>query len=361
MYTLGDVLAVLNGIAPFDLAEDWDNAGLLIGGRGDPATRILLALDVGDKVAEEAAEWKADLIVTHHPAIFRPIKRVDSGDIVYQLIKQGIGVISAHTNLDAAEGGVNDCLASCLKLTNIRLLDPQDRKRHCKIVAYVPEASSEAVYNAMTEAGAGSLGGYKGCAFSQAGEGRFLPLPGSRPAVGQIGELERVREIRLEMLVEKSLLPSVLDAMKRAHPYEVPAYDVFEELAVEPVALGRLGELEQALEPEGFAAYVKERLGVGGLAYAPGSRPVKRVAVFGGAGSDSMYGAAAAGVDALVTSEVKHHQWLDAARLGITLLDGSHYATERVVLEPLGESLRKALPGAEIRVSGMEKAPQKFI
>lgn len=360
-YAIGDIYSLIDEIAPFHLAEEWDNAGLLLGGKGDPVTKALLALDATPEVVEEAEAIGADLLVTHHPVIFRPVKRIGSGELAYRLIRRGIGVISAHTNLDAAAGGVNDCLAQILGLEEVRPLNPAPIKRHNKIVVFVPEKDGEAVYRAMASAGAGVYGAYKGCAFLSPGEGRFLPAEGAHPAIGQVGTLEKVREARLEMLVEKSRTWAVLEAMRGAHPYEVPAFDVLEEAGVEYSCIARIGTADRARGGLDFAAFVKDRLQAEAVAYVDGKHPVRCVAVAGGAGADLLYEAKAAGADALVTAEAKHHQMLDAAGIGLTLVDAGHFYTERVVLGPLRQSMAERLPGLEISVSQAMRPPHHFV
>ena len=352
MPTIGDVYKAINEIAPFSLAEDWDNVGLLIGSKDQQAARVLTALDATDAVIDEAAQWGAQLIVTHHPVIFSPLKAIPADSTVYRLIRQGIGVISAHTNLDIADGGVNDQLARLLGLTDLRPLKVTAEEPCFKVAVTVPPLQAEAVYTAMVGAGAGALGEYSHCAFLVKGEGRFKPLEAANPTIGTAGRLEQLEEVRLEMLVAPDRLDAVVDAMLAAHPYETPAYDIFQNYGCKArSALGRVGTLEQPMTPQALAERVKERLGVGGLKYTPGCGEITTVAVCGGGAAEYIYTAKEQGAQALVTGESKHHLLLEADRLGLTLIDAGHFATETVVLEPFSKKLEALLPGIVARVA----------
>jgi len=351
-YTVQDYCRAINGFAPFATAEDWDNVGLLVGGGEQPVTRAMVALDATHAVVGEAAGSGAQLLGTHHPVIFRPLKRVEAHSVVARLLRENIAVISAHTNWDAAEGGVNDALAARLGLCDVDMLDAAEGERWYKLAVFVPHTHAEQVYAAMCAAGAGRLGSYSHCAFLSRGEGRFLPLEGACPSLGAVGTPESVPETRLEMLVSPGRAAAVTAAMLEAHPYETPAYDLVRNEALrDKTAVGRVGALPSPESPDAFAARVKGALGSTGLRYTAGGDEIRRVAVFGGAGADALYAAAREGCQALVTSEVKHHQWLDAAGLGITLVDAGHFATENTSMEPLAACLRKALPQAEILVA----------
>jgi len=355
MTTVQDYINAIEAFAPFSLAESWDNAGLLIGSGGDVVTRALVALDATMPVLDEALRLGADLIVTHHPVIFSPLKNIATNSVVYRLIREGIAVVSAHTNLDIAEGGVNSVLAARLALEQVEGLEKIDGSPFCKVAVTVPVPDSDKVYHAMVEAGAGTQGDYSHCGFFVRGEGRFKPGDKANPHIGNAGVLEHVDEVKLEMLVSPSDLDSVLAAMKTAHPYEEVAFDVFHNYGLEQNAyLGRVGKLSREMSPEDFAACVKERLGLSGLKYVSGGRPVERVAVCGGSGADFLHKAAAMGCQALVTGESKHHLLLDAARLGVTLIDAGHYGTERVALGPLRDQLAERLPAVPITVAATD-------
>lgn len=357
MITIGMIYRYLDTIAPFRRAMSWDNSGLLVGSQEDPAGKVLLALDATLPVVEEAAKMGAGLIVSHHPVIFHPLKAVGRNHPVYQAIRHGIGIISAHTNLDVAEGGVNDALAELLCLQERKPFALESQENYQKMVVFVPKEAAQAVTQAMGDAGAGQLGAYSHCSFSSAGTGAFLPLEGANPYLGQVGKLEEAEEIRVEMIVPPGKTSAVVKAMKQAHPYEVPAYDLLETQAVqEKVSLGRTGLLPAPLAPQEFARFVRERLG-GGVRMVEGNRPVQKVAVCGGSGGDLVSLAVSMGMDALVTGDVKHDQLLSAQAAGLTLIDGGHYATEAPVLPVLRQKLQENFPQGEFFISQTETHP----
>lgn len=352
MNKVGEFYDAINAFAPFSSAEKWDNVGLLIGGRSLPVTRALLALDLTGAVLEEAKRLRAELVITHHPVIFSPLKALDSAGIAYRAVTAGISVISAHTNLDVAGGGVNDALAARIGLQNVRPFAQAAQAPYHMVSVYIPVASVQEVYETMAAAGAGQEGNYSHCGFFVRGEGRFLPLEGANPAIGEVGAVESVEEVLLEMLCAPRNLSAVVEAMKRAHPYEQPSYNIIENHALhETRSFGRVGELANPLAPSDFAAKVRERLGAAGLRFADGGAPVCTVAVLGGSGGDFLEQAKAAGAQAFVTGEIKHDRILAAAELGLTLVEAGHFATENVVMEPLRQELSRRMPGAVITLA----------
>ena len=284
-YTVGDYYAAIDAFAPFSLAEGWDNVGLLIGSPEAEAGSALVALDATSRVLDEARRAGASLVIAHHPIIFGGLKSIPESSPAYRAIKNGVAVICAHTNLDIATSGVNDELARLLGLDDVQLLETARATPYRKIIVYVPCENSEAVYTAMSQAGAGRQGDYAGAAFFSGGEGRFLPLEGANPAIGDIGCLEKVAETRIEMLCAPGNVQEVVRAMRDAHPYEEPAYDILEtHFAQERQGMGRVGNLSAPLHPEAFAAQVRGRLRVRSVKCALGNQDIRRVAVCGGAG-----------------------------------------------------------------------------
>lgn len=362
MAALQDFYRALDEIAPFSLAEKWDNVGVMVGAADDEIRSVLVALDATPTVVEEAARKGANLIVTHHPLIFNKLAAVPADSPVYRLIRAGIGVISAHTNLDIASGGVNDVLAARLQLGEIRPLSATAETPFYKVGVTVPPENADAVYEAMAQAGAGTLGNYTQCAYRVSGTGRFRPVQGANPHIGAVGALETLAEDRIEMLVAPGKLAAVLAALKSAHPYEEPAFDIYHNYAcTETASMGRIGDLDTPLAPKVFAAYVKERLGLAALRYVPGGQPVKTVAVCGGSGPELLGTAQKRGAQAFITGEVKHHLWLDAGRIGMTMLEGGHHATEAVILQPLCDKLRERFPGTDIAVAESDGDGVKYM
>ncbi len=340
-----DIYKAVDNMAPFSLSMDFDNTGLLVGDENDEVTGVLLALDCTDAILDEAQKQGANLILTHHPIIFKGIKNVRADSVVYQAIRRGIHVISAHTNLDIAQGGVNDCLSRQIGLTNLRGLTVTNSTPYQKIVAFVPETHWKAVYDAMTAAGAGTMENYKGCAYLTHGEGTFLPMEGANPFLGTLGERETVKEVRIEMICPSNKTKDAIAAMKQAHPYEVPAYDIVEDQAImQTETLGRVGDLAHSMTPQELAEHVKKQLGGGSIRYTQGCAPITSVAVCGGAGDSELESAMRCGAQALITGEVKHHIFLEASRKKITLIEAGHFETEDVVLDPLKARLAAQFP-----------------
>lgn len=313
--TLADVVAALERRYPPRTAESWDAVGLTAGDPAAPVRRVLLAVDPVAAVVDEALGWGADLLVTHHPLFLRGVHSVaatsSKGALVHRLVRGGCALYTAHTNADAARGGVAEALADAVGLVDTVPLVPVPAPVLDKIVVVVPEPDADALVDALAAAGAGTLGGYERAAWTTTGEGTFTPLPGAAPAVGEVGRRAHVRETRVEMVAPRSARSRVVAALRAAHPYEEPAFDVLEPAALPgPTGLGRVGTLPVPVRLAGFAAAVARAV----PATAQGVRwagdpdmPVRRVAVLGGSG-DSLFDAVrAADVDVYVTADLRHH------------------------------------------------------
>lgn len=354
MPTVADVLAAIHAEAPAGLAASWDASGLSV---GDPAAEVrgvLVALDLTPAVIEEADAVGATLILTHHPLLFRPAKRVVASDptgaLVLALAARGIATASAHTNLDAAPAGVSVALAHALGLAGVRVLAPTDHPDR-KVVVTVPPDAADSIRNAITGAGGGRIGAYAGCSFSSSGQGRFLPLAGAMPATGAVGTPETTDEVRIEAVVPAWRVGAVRAAIAAAHPYETPAIDVYvlDGEAAGPEGYGAVGTLPAPEPLPAFLARVADRLDTPGLRYVGDDEAsVARIAVCGGSGLSFLPAALAAGVDAYVTADVTYHRWfeaLDAAgRPRLALVDPGHYETERVAEGLLVDLVERAFP-----------------
>ncbi len=355
--TIQDIISFLQKLAPEELAEEWDNVGFLLGDPAEPVRGVLLALDVLPQTVEEAIHHQCNLIVSHHPVIFRPLRflRADRWETAsaYLCLRRGIAVYSMHTNLDACPGGVSDVLARALGLERVRILSPSRQKGFYKLSVFVPPEAVDRVLKGMAEAGAGRIGQYAYCSFRSSGVGTYLPLEGAQPYAGQIGRLEQAEESRLEMLVPVQHLNRVLSALRENHPYEEIAYDLYPlENRSLYAGLGRLGELSEPLGFQDFVARVKEALGVERV-YAQGGSKVKiqKVAVCGGSGGDLIQEAAHQGADVFVTGEIRYHSRLLAHGLGLGIVEAGHAETERPILPVLAENLRSTYPSLPVRVS----------
>ena len=369
MTRLADVLAVLERAYPPHLAADWDAVGLVCGDPADPVDRVLVAVDPVPETVDEALETGAQLLVTHHPLLLRGVSGVGAdtpkGALVHRLVRGGAALFTAHTNADAADPGVSDALAAAIGLTVHGPLVPEPAPPLDKIVTFVPVGPAiTAVHDALAAAGAGAIGDYSHCSFATAGTGQFKPLPGAHPAIGEVGRLERVAETRLEMVLPRPRRAAVVAALRAAHPYEEPAFDVLELAPLpSPVGLGRIGELPGPEPLRAFTARVSA--GLPGTAWgvrAAGApdRVIERVAVCGGAGDSALDAALAAGVDAYVTADLRHHPASEhLLRPGApALVDVAHWASEWPWCAQAAEIVRAATGGSvEVRVSTRRTDP----
>jgi len=342
---VSDVVGAVEGLAPTALAEDWDNVGLQVGDPAAGVRRVLVALTPLPEVFDEAEELGANLLLLHHPLIFRPLKRLDPslypGDLVSRALRRGIAVLAAHTNYDAAPGGVSVALAEALGLSDAdRVVAPRGSMR--KIVVFVPEENVEVVADALAGAGAGEIGAYTHCTFRTPGTGTFFGGEGTNPHLGERGQLERVEEVRLETVVPAHLAHRAAAAARAAHPYEEPALDTYPvEGRPQGCGYGRVGLLDEPLATEALREHVSERLGSEARLVAGGrpGREVARVAVLGGSGGSFVREAAASGAEAYVTGDLSYHDALLAESLGLVAIDAGHAPTELPSLEPLARGL----------------------
>lgn len=347
------IIEAMDKMAPRSLAEDWDNVGLLVGSSVQTIHKILITLDVTKEVVEQAIKDDIDLIIAHHPVIFKSISAIRTdlpqGQVLSALIKANIGVYVAHTNLDIASGGVNDVLADLFQLCDVRPLADNSREKLYKLVVFVPEAHREIVADTIMTAGAGHTGNYSHCSFATNGIGTFLPLNGSKPFLGDVGKLECVQESRLETIISEKICKAVVKAMLKAHPYEEVAYDVYPLMnSGEKLGLGRVGKLASPIVLAEFVKQVKQVLGVSAVSVVGDqNKLIKKVAVCGGAGASLLHKAAFAGADVLVTGDVKYHEGQDAAALGVAMIDAGHFATEQPVLSYVAEYLSKCADKAK--------------
>jgi len=364
--TVGDIADCMDCWAPPYLAEEWDSVGLQLGSRDQPVHRVLLAVDLADAVAEEALSRRADLVICHHPAVFRPIAALtDStaqGRRLLALARAGTSVFAAHTNLDAARAdSTSDALAQAVGLLGeVEPLAPPAQPPMLKLVTFVPPGCADDVFSALTEAGAGRIGDYSQCSYRADGHGTFLPGPGARPAVGEAGRLETTAETRLETVVPPGALDGVLLALRSAHPYEEPAYDVHMlHTAPSPARFARRGALREPMSLGDLCRAAASALGAerAGLVGDPG-RQVSCVAVCAGSGGSLVACMASAGAEVLLTGELSHHDALAALdrRLGVILV--GHHTSERPVLALARRRLIRSFgEGLDVAIAGGDRDP----
>ena len=361
MLTVRDILAAVDRLAPWRLAADWDNVGLMVGDRDRRVRRLLVCLNVSEATVAEAARGRADAILAHHPLIRKTVPRLTSdtrfGRLALACLADRRAVIAAHTNLDSAIGGICDILAEMLGLKpGEPLLAPPEAGRY-KVVVFVPESDLDAVRDAAFAAGAGRIGDYAECSFAGEGEGTFFPAASAHPAVGAKGRRNAVRERRLELVADEPSLGRVTAAIARAHSYEEPAIDVY-RLRVEPsdAGIGRVARFPKPRRLGDFVRDVKKVLGLGAVSFAGDPKQkIERVAVCTGGGNTLGDAVVAAGCQAYLCGELKYHEADDLASRGIGVILGGHYETERVPLERWSRRLAEELPGVEVVLSRTER------
>jgi dinuclear metal center YbgI/SA1388 family protein len=357
---LSEFIEVMEGIAPTRHAEPWDNVGLLAGDAGQQVSKALLTIDYTADVAAEGREENCDLVIAYHPPIFEAIKRVTGGSVIYDAIQRGVAIYSPHTALDVADGGTNDMLADALGLVDRQPLRLSEAKAtQYKLVVFVPENAADRVAEAAFGAGAGRIGNYTSCSFRTPGMGTFYGEEGANPAVGEARTLERVEEVRIETVLPIDRLGPCVRAMRQAHPYEEPAFDLVQLAAApEGKGQGRIGALAEGTTREGLIERVKRELGVSQVLVAGRvSGVVTRAACCAGACGDLLKDAMAQKAQFYLTGEMRHHDALRAAQGRMTVVCTLHSNSERAVLRRLAERLGKALPGLAMHVSRRDADP----
>lgn len=334
------------------LAIENDRIGLQMGSADAEVKGILVTLDVTEAVIDEAIAKGANWIIGHHAIIYQPLKqiRTDSpaGRLLQKCMKHDIQIYIAHTNLDAAEDGVNDVLAEKLGLQGCRTFISYKQDRLKKLVVFVPETHVAQVEQSLGEAGAGWIGNYSHCTFQTVGIGTFLPHSDTKPFIGEQGKLERVTEVRLETVIPESKQKAILTAMLQAHPYEEVAYDLYPlDLPGKPIGFGKIGRLPEKMTLKAFVEHVKMAYHVPQLRYVGDpDKKIEKVALLGGAGSRYMKDAVSQGADVYLTGDIDFHTAQDALAEGIALVDPGHHveyiAMQRVVdrlQETFGEQI----------------------
>lgn len=375
------IAQTIEQIAPKAWAEEWDNVGLLVGSGSRQVDKILVTLDGTLEVVEEAKEIGAQLIVAHHPIMFRPLKnlRADNpvAEIPLYLLENDISYYAAHTNLDQSVLAASWTLADAVGLEEAELLAPMGQERLVKFVVFVPVPDVEAVRQALVKAGVGEGitdgphgANYAESFFSVKGEGMFRPLGGAEPAIGRVGELTRVAEVRLESIVPESLAERAVRAMRKAHPYEEPAYDLIPlQNTGRSRGYGVIGKLPQATLLRdvwrGILGLLKPYCGNPGSGLAGArlagdpNRFVRKIAFVNGSGGSFVGKALFKGADLLITGDVDHHAALDAAQGGMAIGDIGHFASEIAMVHNLARLLEKekALQGVQVHISSANTVP----
>lgn len=361
MPTIADFTAYLERFAPCGTAADWDNVGLLLGDPAASVNRVMTCLTLTPDVAAEAVREGANLIVSHHPVLFRGVKKLTAttpdGQAVLPLLRAGIGVYSPHTAFDNCAGGINDGLCTRLGLQKVAPLRPRV-KNQCKLVVFVPDTDLQKVSDAVFAAGAGVIGQYNECSFRLAGTGTFYGTDSTNPVVGQKGRREEVSEWRLEVVVPENQVAGVVSAMRKAHSYEEPAFDVYPLKPGTDGGEGRFGELPQPVSLGELAKRAKQTLNAAAVQMVGDqSRTVRTVALACGAAGEYLSDAIKRKADVFLTGEVRFHDALTARGANIALILPGHYATERPAVEDLAVRLASDFAGIAAWASRDERDP----
>ncbi|AWB84415.1 Nif3-like dinuclear metal center hexameric protein [Corynebacterium liangguodongii] len=338
--TVADVIAALDAAYPPALAEDWDRVGLTCGDPAAPVRKVAFALDCTHAVAQRAVEVGAQMLVVHHPLLLRGVSSVAAntpkGKVIHTLIVGGCALFAAHTNADSARPGVSDVLAELVGIPPGRPIKPKRLGGIDKWGVNVPEHAADAVAEALFAAGAGRIGDYERCSFRIEGTGEFTPLPGADPAEGSVGAHHSGPEVRVEFVAPSRLRRSLIDALRSAHPFEEPAFDIValeDDTPLERACgLGRIGELPEPMTLREFTQQVADALPATAWGVRAAGDPdqiVRTVAVSSGSGDGFLADAAALGVDCYVTSDLRHHPVDEHLRAGgPAVIDTAHWASE---------------------------------
>ena len=361
---INDIISFLESQAHPSLQEQYDNAGLITGNAAWECTGIICSLDATEEVVKEAIEKKCNLIVAHHPIIFGGLKKINGKNYVEKTvitaIKNDIAVYAVHTNLDNVLHGVSGKMAAMLGLQNVSVLALKDNTLK-KLFTFAPVDKAEQVRNAIFTAGGGHIGNYSECSFNAEGTGTFKGGEGTNPYVGETGKLHQEKEIKIEVVIPAYLESRVVAAMKAAHPYEEVAYEIVSlSNTHQGIGSGVIGELPAALDETQFLTRLKEVFGVPVIRHtALSGKPVKKIALCGGAGSFLISKALAAGADAYITGDLKYHEFFDA-NSRILLADIGHYESEQFTINLLQEILEQKFPTFAVLKTAVKTNPVHY-
>jgi dinuclear metal center YbgI/SA1388 family protein len=348
MTSVAEVLCAVEQIAPTRFAFSSDKVGLHVGDPNAEVKSAIVSLDHSAGAVHACQTKGASLLLTHHPLIWEPLRTLTDAShverVVANLLRSDIAHIAAHTNWDCAKDGVNDTLAERLGLVDVTPFGTAATVEWRKIVVFAPESAVEKLIDAMADAGAGIIGDYRRCAFQSSGTGSFVALADAKPRVGLPNARNDVLEVRIEMELLANSVTRVVAAMRGAHPYEEPAFDLLVVAPKPAMPIGRKGRLSTPLMPGEFQRHIDRALGTRSLAWVGSDQPIEWVGAVGGAADDEWRKALDDGCQAFVTGEVKQHVALEASEFGVTMFSAGHYATEHPGLVTLASRMRERLP-----------------
>ncbi|MDB5007919.1 MAG: Nif3-like dinuclear metal center hexameric protein [Mucilaginibacter sp.] len=361
---LSQLTAYLESLAPLAYQEEYDNAGLIVGQPEQEVYQALISLDCTEAIVDEAIATNCQVIISHHPIVFRGLKKFNGKTyverVVEKAIRNNIAIYAIHTNLDNIMSGVNAKICETLGLKNCRILAPKHNILK-KLVTYVPVSHADEVRDALFAAGAGNIGNYSEVSFNAAGTGTFMGNDYTDPYVGEPGKRHLENEIRIETIYPAILESKILMALVLAHPYEEVAYDLYTLTNQhQEVGAGMIGELEAPVEEEAFLFDIKEKMRAHVIRHtALTGRPIKKVAVCGGAGGFLLKQAIAAGADIFITADFKYHEFFDAEGK-LVIADIGHFESEQFTQQLLYEIIRKKFSNFAIRLTEVNTNPVKY-
>ena len=339
-----ELIDIIDRIAPFFLQQDFDNSGVQYADLDENIDRILICLDVTTEIIEEALKQNCNTILSHHPLFFQPLTKITKQDnpIAFQLTHQHINLISAHTNYDLAENGLNDYVGKLLGLKKIDSLEPSSEKI-LKLALFVPEKYQDNLLNALFRAGAGKIGDYSETSFTFPGRGSFKPLEGTKPFIGNTGKRESVDEIKIETIFRERNLKRIIETIYKNHPYEEPAYDIYQLNSRTKSGIGLITRMTPEQNLADFAAIVKNILNIPYLRIVQANKKkINTIALCTGSGGSLINRAYQKNVDLLITGDTKHHEALRAREIGLNIIDIEHFYTEKYFVTAIFEQLIEA-------------------
>ncbi len=362
---LNEITRFIESVAPLSFQESYDNAGLIIGNPEDEITGILISLDITEEILDEAISKNLNLIVAHHPIIFSGLKKLTGKNYiercVAKAVKNDIAIYASHTNLDSVFGGVNSKICEKLNLQDCKILSPVPNFLK-KLVTFVPTAQAESVKTALFAAGAGNIGNYDSCSFSNTGTGSFRGNELSNPFVGTKNLIHMEEEVRIETIFPKHLQSKIIHALLAAHPYEEVAYDIYPlDNDYQQVGIGMIGQLSEPTDELAFLKKLKESFNCTIVKHTPLlGKPIRKVAVCGGSGSGYLHLAMAQKADIFISGDFKYHQFFDAENK-IIIADIGHYESEQFTKEVFYELLTKKFPKFAVHLSGINTNPVNYL
>lgn len=363
-YTIGDITSFLELHAPLSSQESYDNAGLIVGNPKSEVTGALLTLDCTEDIVQEALDLGVNLIIAHHPIVFKGLKKLNGKNYVertvMKAIKHDIAIYAIHTNLDNYRFGVNAEIGERLGITNLKILAPTVNSL-VKLIVFVPETDAESLAQALFEAGAGNIGDYDQCSFETSGTGAFRPNENANPSIGNKGKREKVSEKKIEVIVSRHRLNHVLAAMNKAHPYEEVAHDIITlDNKNQYEGAGMIGELANPIATEEYLSTLKTSFKCGVIRHtALVHKKIKTVAFCGGAGSFLLSAAKAKKADLYITGDFKYHEFFDAEE-DIIIADIGHYESEQFTPNLLERILKKNFINFAFHLSKVNTNPINY-